>query len=319
MPAYQPGQHVMLRSGKVATITKVLADSSMAYLARYQVRLPDKQLMGVQGTDVLYLTGPQALVISPSQQVIIRPRQATQMPPHWPQRLRGAFFEAVAALKKTLLVIDQVANQLGVADPSDMMQDIVFASFRLPYASTRGGKEDYRRLFAYVTDSLKSVLAGLQEDKLELVEIAAQYQVKPEGGTMGGYVMAGALELLSIWYYGDDHRIHASTSTIKHLQSPIHLNFVDLMGDSWRLTQTLIHEATHKFIRTVDHVYLSKDLLKSMNSPRQLALALGLDPFEQMQKALQGLNDKFASLQPLQTMNNADSLAMFVMWVEEHC
>lgn len=113
-------------------------------------------------------------------------------------------------------------------------------------------------------------------------------------------------------------------------ESHIYLNFEQLMPKkSWWGVVTLIHEATHKYARTIDAQYFNADdgdmwkmYTASISSQREMAKLLGredsyIDRIEQARRAVTSRlgADALANIRTMPTadaLNNADGLARYV-------
>lgn len=298
------------------------------------------------GKPVTVQVGSQALTIVPREGQEVTPEQTELVKTALRNalvRLTDALY--ITTLGRTLLddlygrrVLDQgsgrrVFDRSALEDlrPLNGYFDILAVCFMLTPPEDRNDIESFRRCLKIVHDNLTQVHQGLSAGTVQIDDL------EPEALVLGkvpeGYVKVGPLERLSMWWQGDEH-FHNFKSE-QALASTLHLYFSKPGMSVWQATQTLIHEADHKYCRTYDYHYISVDALRQMQRIRDSdKLIRNLQrELEAKGQALGGaskpLAEQFRGVFPkadlwggemtvVKALNNADSYAYYAMWVSDN-
>ena len=173
---------------------------------------------------------------------------------------------------------------------------------------------------------LVTIWKGLAADGLVIADLEASVYQKSGHETIGGYVDPAWYEKLQIRTAPNFRKFWEEGE----VRGPIHLNLTAFGGKDWQLTQILIHESTHKFARTNDVAYYSSEgarkLIPELGKVRQVPLppAPGAGTDEERRRRMLNhriggvAGDDVKNMTAEEALNNADSHAYFVMWMQDH-
>jgi hypothetical protein len=196
--------------------------------------------------------------------------------------------------------------------------------FRIPFPTDRFTLIDVQRCLSKIYENLCVLEKGFCYDNFTIHQ--ADMKLLSSVGA-SGYVSGNFFDTLWMQVFTPDFHEFKGT---KSIDSPIYLNLKDyLVAPNKNVTKLLIHEASHKFTRTIDNSYISTSLADVMNT-KNFNSTMRIDfpnenadkfPIEEemiitklSQSSTAGIAKKsWKDLTPLEALNNADSYAGFIV------
>jgi len=305
---YEIGYRVKLRSGKTGVIASKLGTEGYVVTlddGAGRVRVPSYDVMGVVGT--------QCLDGGAGRKVFFTPTFEEKLSAAAVRVVQVAYTDAVDRLIRCKVAMSQDLLTLDNAAPASMrLQMAAFICFNLPFGSKN---VEYKNLMQYCRQVVDGVFRGITKDRFVICEVGKTNMKLANGQLVAGYVPTFGLETLSMYLYGSSAHQYFKQSC--PLSGEVHVNVHDFIKNSWQICQTLIHEATHKFCRTIDVHYLGAGAVSIMKT--FITLQAGGIPMtvSQIEKAIHVSDNELASKRPQDLLNNADSFAYFVMLMTE--
>jgi hypothetical protein len=307
--SYRVGQHVELRSGKTATVRAAVGTD------RYRVELDEGGRLVVPSYDIIRLVGAQPLNLRPGRNAVFVPVDEARLNLRAVRVLGEACDDAIDHLLKAKLKLAELLHLLDDRkEPGPQIRVAAKVCFMLP---TDAGREEYRRLIGYVNQVIDAVYRGLTGPSLMVCETDGKALKLANGQMVAGYVPAGVIEGLSMLLWGGS--AHQRFKSVAPMSGELHVNVHDFLGMPWQIAATLIHEATHKFCKTIDVHYINAGLCTTAQTFVTLIRTGAPQPglLEQTER-LVGIQDKvLVGFSPAELLNNADSFAYFIMLMGE--